>query len=370
VVPICDVKRYLRQCLDSIVGQTLRDLEIILVDDGSTDGCAEIVDEYATKDKRVVAIHQPNGGVGRAYNVGIARATGEYIGLVESDDWIEPDMYELLYNAAKEHGTDLVKAPFYVHNSAIADAALRDVVNKAYASNQVLFDLAEDAPRGIFTIEDCPLLIAYHCSPWSYLYRGDFIRQISFVESPGASFQDAPFVAEVLCRATGIVVVPKPLVHWRIDLDKRDSSSMGDGSNLLAILDRVQEQKMVLKSMGKYAAIREAFYIGVFSVGFFFLENIREKYKRRLFFGLRRLLLDLDEEGGFQGKYFSDLDRCHITQLRRGSYFAYRLAGKSLWSFLLSVHIGRKGFLFQLLGLQVSSGKYTNRPALLAWRMD
>ena len=92
VVPIYGVEKYLRECVDSILAQTLKDIEVILVDDGSPDGCSAIVDEYAAKDPRVVAVHQPNGGYGRAVNNGIELAKGEYIGIVESDDWIEPTM--------------------------------------------------------------------------------------------------------------------------------------------------------------------------------------------------------------------------------------------------------------------------------------
>ena len=94
VVPIYKVEKYLPQCIESIINQTYQNLEIILVDDGSPDNCPQICDDYAAKDKRIRVIHQPNGGLGKAYNNGIATAKGDYIGLVESDDFIEPDMYE------------------------------------------------------------------------------------------------------------------------------------------------------------------------------------------------------------------------------------------------------------------------------------
>lgn len=94
VVPIYGVEKYLKQCVDSILNQTFKNMEVILVDDGSRDRCPQMVDEYAAQDARVVAIHQPNGGYGKAVNAGIARARGKYIGIIESDDWIAPDMYE------------------------------------------------------------------------------------------------------------------------------------------------------------------------------------------------------------------------------------------------------------------------------------
>ena len=112
VVPIYNVERFLRQAVDSILNQTLKDIEVILVDDGSPDNCGKICDEYAEKDSRVRVIHQKNGGLGNAYNNGIAAAKGEYIGFVEPDDWIEPEMYEVMYENAKHYNTDATKCGF------------------------------------------------------------------------------------------------------------------------------------------------------------------------------------------------------------------------------------------------------------------
>lgn len=119
VVPIYGVEKYLKQCVDSILNQTFKNMEVILVDDGSRDRCPQMVDEYAAQDARVVAIHQPNGGYGKAVNAGIARARGKYIGIIESDDWIAPDMYEKLFAQAEKTGAEITKGNFYwVTNSA------------------------------------------------------------------------------------------------------------------------------------------------------------------------------------------------------------------------------------------------------------
>lgn len=112
VVPIYGVEKYLKQCVDSILNQTFKNMEVILVDDGSRDRCPQMVDEYAAQDARVVAIHQPNGGYGKAVNAGIARARGKYIGIIESDDWIAPDMYEKLFAQAEKTGAEITKGNF------------------------------------------------------------------------------------------------------------------------------------------------------------------------------------------------------------------------------------------------------------------
>lgn len=112
IVPIYGVEQYLKRCVDSLVNQTYRNLEIILVDDGSPDKCGEICDEYAKKDERIVVIHKPNGGLADARNSGIKSATGEYLMFIDSDDWIELDTCEIIINEAILHKAEIVVFEF------------------------------------------------------------------------------------------------------------------------------------------------------------------------------------------------------------------------------------------------------------------
>ena len=107
IVPVYNVEKYLRKCVDSILNQTFKDFELILVDDGSIDTSGKICDEYNLKDNRIKVIHKENGGLSSARNAGLDIAQGEYIGFVDSDDWIELDMYEELYKICKENDTDV-----------------------------------------------------------------------------------------------------------------------------------------------------------------------------------------------------------------------------------------------------------------------
>ena len=107
IVPVYNVERYLAQCVDSILSQTHKDLEIILVDDGSSDGCGAICDEYAKRDSRVIVIHKANGGASDARNAGLAVCTGDYISFIDSDDYIAPDMYEFLVAFAEKEDLDI-----------------------------------------------------------------------------------------------------------------------------------------------------------------------------------------------------------------------------------------------------------------------
>lgn len=107
IVPVYKVEPYLRKCLDSILGQTYRDLEIVLVDDGSPDNCGAICDEYAAGDERIKVIHKENGGLSSARNAALDIVTGDYIGFVDSDDWVELDMFEYLLSGIQRHHADI-----------------------------------------------------------------------------------------------------------------------------------------------------------------------------------------------------------------------------------------------------------------------
>ena len=110
IITVYNVEKYLSRCLDSVVNQTFKDLEIICVNDGSTDNSAEILDRYASKDKRIIIINQKNGGLSAARNTGLRHASGQYIGFVDSDDWIDIDYYECLVGLAEKNNADIVMA--------------------------------------------------------------------------------------------------------------------------------------------------------------------------------------------------------------------------------------------------------------------
>ena len=127
VVPVYNVERYIHQCIDSIINQTLRDIEIILVDDGSPDGCGAICDAYARQDARIKVVHKANGGLASARQAGLECVTGEYYIACDSDDWVDLDMYETLYNRAVDKDADMVVCG-YVANYPDG----REVINSVY----------------------------------------------------------------------------------------------------------------------------------------------------------------------------------------------------------------------------------------------
>ena len=210
VVPVCNVERYLKKCLDSIAAQTLKDLEIICVNDGSSDMSETILEKYAKKDRRFKIINKENAGYGHTMNIGMDMAKGEYIGIVESDDYIERDMFECLYNAAKSFQSDIVKSDYYTFKTAkrkIDRQYQSTCLGKNFFYNKVL---SPKENKEIFT---------FHMNTWTGIYRRDFLTEnnIRHNESPGASYQDNGFWFQTISLCQSIVFLNKAFYHYRQD---------------------------------------------------------------------------------------------------------------------------------------------------------
>ena len=208
IVPVCNVQKYLRQCLNSLTEQTLQDIQIICIDDGSTDDSLEILKEFATRDPRIEVISKPNAGYGHTMNCGLAAAKGEYIGIVESDDFAETDMFEKLYALAKENDADVVKSNYYEY--------ITDTDPKKGAVVENLRDCTYDK---VFCPRCDQMIFLTQPAIWSAIYKREFLKaeEISFLETPGASFQDTSFNFKVFAVAEKVVCTREAYLHYRID---------------------------------------------------------------------------------------------------------------------------------------------------------
>lgn len=306
VVPIYKVESYLRQCVDSILGQTLRNIEVILVDDGSPDNCPAIVDEYAARDSRVVAIHQPNGGYGKAVNTGIARATAPYIGIIESDDWIEPTMYEKLYTRAKETGAELTRCTFWYYNSQ--KKAGRQ--NKLYSHPKADFS---KAPDGVFSLQEWDVIHTLHPSIWACLYEASLLKSVPFIESVG-SYQDVPFFFEVTAKAKGISIVKEPLVHYR--MEPNQGSSMKDtGKRQLTYLDMAEATWEIMKKYNLTETMKEVCYYRITTSHLWRMANIQSQFRREYFDRVHELFRPIMNDPAFEWKYFSEYEQMCVRIL-------------------------------------------------------
>ena len=211
VVPVYNVEQYLEEALRSLVRQTLHDIEIVVVNDGSTDGSLEIIRRFMENDSRIVLIDKENGGYGKAMNIGLDRATGEYIGILEPDDYVPLDMYEDLYEAAHAHDLDLVKADFYRFTTDDETGNMQLFYNHLDKDgthyNQVL-DPSQD-----------PSLTKFIMNTWSGIYKKSFLDEhgIRHHETPGAAFQDNGFFWLTFVYARRAMFIDRPYYRNRRD---------------------------------------------------------------------------------------------------------------------------------------------------------
>lgn len=217
IVPIYQVENYLRQCLDSILTQTYRELELILVDDGSPDACPQICDEYAAKDTRVKVIHKKNGGLSDARNAGIAAATGDYVMFVDGDDWLslntlercvselskEPDADCLIFSYVREYPQQSLPAHVFEGSFTVAGEEAEERVYRR------LFGLVGDElkhPERLESMGTC----------WGKLYRPELARHGRFFDTAEVgSSEDTLFNMYALCGCQKVVYVDEPLYHYR-----------------------------------------------------------------------------------------------------------------------------------------------------------
>lgn len=220
--------------MDSILGQTLTNIEIILINDGSKDGSLEIIKEYAKKDDRIRVIDKPNEGYGKTMNRGMEAARGKYIGIVESDDWIEPDMYETLYALAEKHDLDVAKSRYIPFD---------DKTGK----DEKIPDLPEYDLELVINPRRNPAVFYFAPSIWSAIYKREFLRnnEIVFLETPGASFQDVAFNFKLWAMAKKIYLTAKPLVHYRIG---HSSQSVQSKEKVFCVCDEFREIERYMAS--------------------------------------------------------------------------------------------------------------------------
>lgn len=224
IVPIYKVEKYLIQCIDSILRQTLEDIEVILVDEGDLDCCRDICDMYefgAKKDKRIKTIHEKNGGYGISVNKGFDIAQGEYISIVESDDFIAPRMYEEMYAYAKKLDADVVKTPYFEYWDKTKGSEKKILLCPFYEKMKSLPE------NRLLKIEDCTVFMGGHPSVWSAIYRLSYIKtnNIRFTDVKGAMYVDRTFLMQIMYQTDKIAWMNKTFYYYRLSNTGSSSST-------------------------------------------------------------------------------------------------------------------------------------------------
>lgn len=267
IIPIFNAEPYLAQCLDSILAQTHRELDIVCLNDGSTDDSLAIMQGYAERDERVRVIDKQNQGYGATCNRGLEEARGTWISIIEPDDWIEPSMYAdmLAFAATLDEPADIVKTPYW--RIWMPDTPEQRKLNCSYRSRI-------KPQRQPFAIRDAAHLLTHHPSIWSAIYRKEFLdaHSIRFREYPGAGWADNPFLLETLCQTDRIAYLDKPYYCYREETPEKSKSFALN--NTLLPLERWNDMMDVLEGIDMHD---EAVLRAHNSRGFTYLSGILEE---------------------------------------------------------------------------------------------
>lgn len=217
IIPVYNVEKYLRECIDCVINQTYRDLEIILVDDGSPDNCGAICDEYAEKDSRITVIHKKNGGLSDARNAGSDIAAGDYIYFLDSDDYIRPDAIETLVNTAEEYQSDIVCftfRPVFDNEELASNSDIKPLIYNHLMTASVFS--GEIALRKM--TKELPF---YPGVPFNF-FRAAFYKENNFRFRTGLLYEDLLFTPLALLKAKTVKLINDSIYYYRV----RDSSIM------------------------------------------------------------------------------------------------------------------------------------------------
>lgn len=306
IMPSLNVANYIRECIESVINQSLRDIEIICVDAGSTDGTWEILQEFAQKDSRIRLIHSDKKSYGYQMNLGLDIASGEYIGIVETDDYAPDNMFEVLYHNAKENDVDIIKAD-YVEvwgNKGEYTFKTKNILTKQ-SQYYTIYDPSAN-----------PWLFYVPMMNWLGLFKREFLEKyhIRHNETPGASHQDMGFWFQTFCLAKRIYFINEALYHYRQD---NPNSSINDHRKVYCVRD---EYQFIWEFLAKYPDIlawcAPVYYHRMFG-SYWFTYNKLDHTLRPLFLYevLRNEFLTAQARNNFDISRFSISERKLLYQI-------------------------------------------------------
>ncbi len=283
IVPIYNSERYLKRCIDSLINQSLLDMEFILINDGSTDGSDSIISSY--DDSRIKYFKRTNHGIGATRNFGIEHSSGEFIGFLDSDDYVEPDMFEKMYNECINKKLDIVICDFYKESSSVEEIVLNDF--------------------GVTDLSSMPnLLMDVNLAPWNKLYRKSICEDVLY--PVGVKYEDTPWVAKVMSKASKIGKLNECLYHYIVH----------NGSETTVVDNRVYDifkiTDILLSDLGKDECLKESvndlviYLITKYTVSQRYLKNKkdRDKFIDYAFVYLNKKIPDFKKANYFKKREF------------------------------------------------------------------
>ena len=298
IVPVYNVEQYLEKCLDSLVNQTLEDIEIIVINDGSPDHSQDIIDRYAKKYRQIRSVIKENGGISSVRNHGIKVASGEYIGFVDGDDYAELNMFETLYHLAKENDANVACCGYYLTYED------RDVAMKEYHYQNTR-----------------EMLTRFYGVLWDKIYKREFVQKMDFCFPEKRRFEDSFYLTHMALYCDKFVFTDEPLIHY---VQRSSSLTTTRNSTSLDAVYMLNELKKYYESKDKAEEYHDELeYVFIkFCLGNPFISSckIPDKVERKEALDLLWDTLNtsypnwkknhyLNELPGLKHKYFKHLNR-------------------------------------------------------------
>lgn len=247
IIPVYKVEKFLTRCLDSVLGQTLKEIEVILVDDGSPDNCGRICDEYAAKDKRVIVIHKKNAGVSAARNSGLEVASGEFVGFVDSDDYVATTMFEDMYRQAVLADAEMAMCQF-----VITDGVTDELVHRSSGDDFEVLKFDNKKAFEIIADFSCPVQVMV----WNKLFKKELIQNLCF-DTNKRMAEDLEFLMRALFKSKTVVYVPYALYAYyaqregaaTFHADHSIAWYLEQNSNITSIMDEVAQNCASVKKL-------------------------------------------------------------------------------------------------------------------------
>jgi len=309
VVPVYNVEQYLEKCVNSIINQTYKNLEIILIDDGATDSSGKLCDELAKIDNRIKVYHKENGGLSDARNYGVERATGDYIGFVDSDDYIDSEMYEKLYEAIKKEDVDVAECNFrFIYSNRITN----------YTDDKYYLVLNKDE----YTKEYVTMNRIFGAA-WTKLIKSSLAKEIKFPK--GKLFEDGFYSLELMKKARNFVIFDSPYYNYVMRENSITTNKFSEKSlDIFIVCDKVEDYFIKNNNLD----IQKDVYLLLF-------RNILFQYK--LYITRNHKYRKKYED--YLAKYAQYLDKYNHMELK-----LFRLSSKYFYYFI-KLNILRKKFI-------------------------
>lgn len=348
IVPIYNVEKYLKECLDSLTNQTLKDIEILCIDDGSTDSSGQICDEYTKNDARIKVIHKQNSGYGNSINLGIEKAEGKYIGILESDDYADRKMYEDLWNTAEKFQADNVRCSWY----------------ECFPEKNVYINVGTISPKianKVITFRDYHKILKNKTMIWGGILKKDFLinNNIKCLETPGASYQDTSFNFKILTLAQRLVLVDKPYVYYRKD---NINSSVKNKGKVYFICDEYSE---ITKFLNEHPDIKKEInyrkLINEYNNYVWNLLRISEEYREEFIVKFAEIFKQYYDNGELDEKFYNKISKDEVETLLNNKNEYLNIINKKIKKKLarekrknmFSLKTSRTGISLILFGKQV-----------------